>query len=271
MKLLSPIVLLSANANTLDDAGWENHNDPGWETHNDPDDAAALLGARGRFVDQSRAPAERRYADLSLMIQYLFKAEKNAGGQNIKFDPTKFWAYGCHCLYMNDRPMSTQGHGKPVDGLDRVCREYKECNKCAFEKHPTDNSGSGSLGNGQYGCIGEAVQYVWRKVGNKRHPSYPLIEPRTIHNNMCQLDLFLCDKQFAENIAEQIFAGEYTDEHSHYYSDFDADSQQYCPANQGAGTRECCGGWEANETPWKLFNAQSDMCTAGEVHEIGDI
>ena len=68
---------------------------------------------------------EKRYKQLVKMMKHY----------NPDFDERKYWAYGCHCLMLGDRPMSEMGHGKPVDGLDSVCRKYKECLKCARKKH----------------------------------------------------------------------------------------------------------------------------------------
>lgn len=50
---------------------------------------------------------------------------------NDDFDERKYWAYGCNCLILGDRPMSDPGHGLPVDALDSVCKAYKDCVKCA--------------------------------------------------------------------------------------------------------------------------------------------
>ena len=63
----------------------------------------------------------RRYRDLDSMIAEL----------NPNFDPRKYWAYGCHCFALDDRPMSGMGKGKPVDELDALCKRYKDCQKCA--------------------------------------------------------------------------------------------------------------------------------------------
>jgi hypothetical protein len=242
--------------------------DYGWEDH----DVVEEIGARGLMRADNRGPAERRSDDLLEMINYYFKAEKNNGGANIKFDANKYWAYGCHCLSMTDRVLSSMGHGKPVDALDRACRQYKECQKCAFEAHPTDNAGTDGEGRGEYGCIGEAVQYSWRKVGNKEHPNYPHMESKDI-NNSCQRDLFLCDAQFAIESTNQVIAGVWNTDFSAYYTTtgFDADTEQSCPKNAGNGSRECCGGWDANMRPWFLFNQQSHQCHVGEALEIGSV
>ena len=65
---------------------------------------------------------------------------------NREFDEKKYWTYGCNCHVLGDRPMSDPGFGPPVDRLDSVCKQYKDCNKCAREKFGES-------------CIGEIVQY----------------------------------------------------------------------------------------------------------------
>ena len=47
------------------------------------------------------------------------------GELNPNFDPRKYWAYGCHCFALDDRPMSGMGKGKPIDELDTLCKKYK--------------------------------------------------------------------------------------------------------------------------------------------------
>ena len=66
----------------------------------------------------------RRFKDLDKMIKEI----------NPDFDSRKYWAYGCHCFALNDRPTSSMGRGKPVDELDTLCKKYKECQKCAQKR-----------------------------------------------------------------------------------------------------------------------------------------
>lgn len=66
----------------------------------------------------------RRFKDLDKMIKEI----------NPEFDSRKYWAYGCHCFALNDRPSSSMGRGKPVDELDTLCKKYKECQKCAQKR-----------------------------------------------------------------------------------------------------------------------------------------
>merc|ERR1712037_586089 len=114
---------------------------------------------------------ERRYVDLKMMAEKYWS--KNGGGA---FDERKYWAYGCHCYLLGDRPMSEMGIGSPVDALDNRCKAYKDCQKCARAKHGND-------------CIGEMVKYTWR-YSKKSESLAAREEPGT-----CARDLFECDRQ----------------------------------------------------------------------------
>jgi len=86
---------------------------------------------------------DRRYLQLADMMSF----------ENPDFDERKYWTYGCNCLMLGDRPMSDPGHGPPVDALDKVCKAYKDCLKCARQNHDET-------------CLNEMVRYRFGK--NKR-------------------------------------------------------------------------------------------------------
>ena len=62
---------------------------------------------------------EKRYQQLTTQMNFY----------NTNFDARRFWAYGCNCLILGDRPMSDPGLGPPVDALDNSCKQYKDCLK----------------------------------------------------------------------------------------------------------------------------------------------
>jgi len=62
---------------------------------------------------------EKRYQQLITQMNFY----------NKDFDARRFWAYGCNCLILGDRPMSDAGLGPPVDAIDGTCKKYKECLK----------------------------------------------------------------------------------------------------------------------------------------------
>ena len=85
--------------------------------------------AKPKNKDPERLGDDRRYADLKAMTEKVFE---NA---NVEFDERKFWGYGCHCIFPGDRPMTQMGFGKPLDGIDTVCRNWKLCQRCVREQH----------------------------------------------------------------------------------------------------------------------------------------
>jgi len=110
----------------------------------------------------------RRYNQLTDQMQFY----------NPDFDERKYWTYGCQCLILGDRPMSDPGHGPPVDELDSVCKQYKDCQKCARITHGES-------------CIGEFVKY---KFGIGNNGPVCRDDAGTCGRALCE-----CDKQFAKN------------------------------------------------------------------------
>ena len=51
----------------------------------------------------------RRYFQLTRLMQFY----------NKDFDERKYWAYGCNCMMLGDRPLSQPGLGPAVDELDK--------------------------------------------------------------------------------------------------------------------------------------------------------
>ena len=81
----------------------------------------------------------RRYSQLSKMMKFA----------NPEFDQRKYWTYGCNCMMVGDRPLSSPGFGAAVDPLDQVCKKYKDCVKCAMARHGNQ-------------CIGERIMYKFK-------------------------------------------------------------------------------------------------------------
>ena len=138
--------------------------------------------------------APRRYSDL-LAITLHYAPD---------FDERKYWAYGCNCLILGDRPMSEMGKGKPVDEMDVACKEYKSCQKCVrmefgdvslrkFLDSPQIISlESHYLNEIQIyfylfqECIGEREKYSWKKKGDD---VVCTDNPGTCKRSLCECDL----------------------------------------------------------------------------------
>jgi len=173
---------------------------------------------------------EKRYSQLTDMM----------GFYNPSFDERKYWAYGCNCLILGDRPMSDPGHGQPVDALDTVCKQYKDCVKCALKEYGET-------------CIGEFVKYSY---GQKNGDKFCKDSANTCDRALCE-----CDLQFAKNHVGQkdVFNADY-----HLFwttTGFNPDDSCMTGGN-GAYDPQCCG---LPDGPMSLFNANRKQCCDGVV------
>lgn len=194
---------------------------------------------------------ERRYKDLKEMAKKFFH-KKGLKGKN-KFDEKKYWAYGCHCLMLGDRPMSEMGKGSPVDSLDNKCKAYKDCQKCVREKHGDQ-------------CIGEFVDYYqkWSKKSNGFVTSAAA--------GTCPRALYECDLQFVKDTYAERDAFN-TDYHMFWTTTgFDKDDDSSCPTGgSNPVDHACCGG---HDRRWQWIGLNKNKCCvdgkSGIVKPIGE-
>jgi len=177
---------------------------------------------------------EKRYAQLYDMML----------SQNSQFDERKYWTYGCNCLMLGDRPMSQPGKGRPVDELDSVCKRYKDCIKCAIEKH-------GDM------CLPEFVQYsVNMNRGIKCRGSA----------GSCDRALCECDKMFAEEhvAAKHVYSNDY----HRFWSTTGFDADIDCLAGTGGQVLpKCCG---KDDGAFSIYNdLTKDCCADGSIKSSG--
>jgi len=166
----------------------------------------------------------RRYNDLLKLVKH-FTPE---------FDERKYWAYGCNCLILGDRPMSDPGLGRPVDSLDMICKQYKDCQKCVKREYGDQ-------------CIGEFVKYDWRKV---RGQPVCTNEPGTCERNLCECDLDFARKMPAHY---EVFDIKY----HLFWSPEDWQPEGQCEKGTGLNEPECCG---PPEGPLVIFNSLHKQC-----------
>lgn len=208
-------------------------------------------GSTDNQTDQERA--EKRYVDLKGMaVKYW--AKNGLRGKKNGFDERKYWAYGCHCFLLGDRPMSEMGRGTPKDALDNKCKAFKDCHKCVREKHGDS-------------CIGEFVKYTWKwsnKVGG-------LVGQND--KGTCERELFECDKGLVEDTfgVKDVFSNQY---HAFWSAapgqpGFDNRDPANCPSGgNGPVDHECCGGHDRKYF-WINTNKQQ-CCDAGETGIVKD-
>lgn len=180
---------------------------------------------------------ERRYFQLTDMMNYF----------NPQFDERKYWTYGCNCLILGDRPMSDPGFGPPMDALDTVCKEYKDCQKCAREAH------------GEF-CIGEFYKY---KYGKSNGAVTCKDNPNNGDESACKRKLCECDAQFARNHVSK--AHVFTTDYHLFWSTLPGgwEPRDNCPRGGGGpNDPQCCG---TPTTASVLYNAATKKCCAGSV------
>jgi len=192
--------------------------------------------------------AERRYEDLKDMALKHW-AKKGLRGKN-KFDERKYWAYGCHCFLLGDRPLSEMGMGSPVDSLDNKCKAYKDCNKCVRMKHGDQ-------------CIGEFIKYPWKwSVKSNDFVS-------AAGAGSCARELFECDKAFVYDTFEQ--KDVYNEDFHAFHSTigFDNRDNEFCPTGGTAPIdHECCGGHD-RKYHWIGLN-KNQCCADGKSGIVKD-
>jgi hypothetical protein len=207
----------------------------------------SCLNVRGRKKNKQEegradlSPGERRYADLKEIAKKIWTKAGLKGKD--KFDERKYWAYGCHCYLLGDRPLSEMGQGAPKDGLDNNCKAFKDCQKCVRDKHGEQ-------------CIGEFVQYTWKYAGNSGSFSS--------QNDLgsCEQELFQCDLKFAQDTFNSLDIFN-TDFHAFWSTQpngFDNRDPDNCPSNGGIPVEhQCCGGYDR---PYHWIGLNHNQCCA---------
>ena len=166
---LALIALVHAGDDTRDDDQWYG-----------PASNGTLARSGGRNLSDN---GERRYDDLEAIANKYWRKQGLTGKD--KFDERKYWAYGCNCLILGDRPMSDPGMGKPVDELDVVCKAYKDCVKCVQMEYGET-------------CIGEFKRYRYG-MNTRTNQVTCKDAPGTCERALCE-----CDNQFGQQVSHRI-------------------------------------------------------------------
>lgn len=199
---------------------------------------ALLSGINAVEVGEKAVDDAKRYFQLTEMMTHY----------NPDFDERKYWSYGCHCFVIGDRPMSDMGHGVPIDPLDKVCKKYKECLKCAREEYGEE-------------CIGEFVKY---KYGISGPDVVCKDNPIRSSEHGCKRKLCECDAMFAREHAP--VADIYNKDYNVFYTTVGW-TQDQCTTPPGDRDPECCG---TKTMPSILYNANRfECCSGNDVKPLG--
>jgi len=188
---------------------------------------------------------DRRYNQLTSMMNHY----------NPNFDIQKYWSYGCNCLLMGDRPMSSRGEGAPVDALDTVCRAYKDCQQCARMIYGDQ-------------CIGEFTRYRFKRIvlSNGQEDVECKSKPDTCEQALCQ-----CDKQFARDHGPA--TASFNIAYHAFWGGFDS-STQCNPAHPGRNVGDqkmCCRNFDKSGVFTMYKPNTHHCCDSGKVHLHGDM
>jgi len=198
--------------------------------------SAQKSGNRDSGLDS--AGLGRRYKDLkNIALNYM-----------PDFDERKYWAYGCNCLILGDRPMSDPGLGKPVDELDSVCKAYKDCQRCVSMKYGDT-------------CIGEMVRYKWKFAGKNKKDVVCTDKPNTCERSLCE-----CDLKFSQEMPAH--RDVFNEDYHLFWSTIGWNAEEDCYRGGGGPYEpECCG---APDGPMRLFNdATKDCCSDHSIKPEG--
>lgn len=181
---------------------------------------------------------EKRYQQLTTQMNFY----------NANFDARRFWAYGCNCLILGDRPMSDPGLGPPVDALDNSCKQYKDCLKCAAMTYGET-------------CKGELVKYKFYAKGDDVKCRNRL--------DTCERSLCECDKLLARTHSAVVDS--FDIKYHLFWGNFRPEDT--CPHSNPRvlkPVRECCN-THRNGQAFVLYNVDRQECCAhGEVANIGE-
>jgi hypothetical protein len=89
-----------------------------------------------RAIDQLLGPGMRDLSDMqtrkfrNLKILVLWLQEEKMFG--------RYCYYGCYCLPEGSHNIAAGGYGRPVDGIDQACFDFKQCYKCLVNEHAAE-------------------------------------------------------------------------------------------------------------------------------------
>lgn len=199
--------------------------------------ASASVVSAQRNQNEGQGLGARRYDDLAAIARFYMP----------DFDERKYWAYGCNCLILGDRPMSDPGLGKPVDELDVVCKAYKDCVKCVQMEYGET-------------CIGEFKRYRYG-LNQKTGMVTCRDQPGTCERALCE-----CDNQFGQQMPSKRDA--FTTDYHMFWSTTGWNPEEQClRGGSGPYEPECCG---REDGPLHIYNAKTkECCTDGTVAPQG--
>merc|ERR1712179_329565 len=154
--------------------------------------------------------------------------------------------YGCWCPKMLSLVQYAPRGGRPVDAIDRICKEWAKCRHC----------------NKFSGCDGDVVDYTPTLTLD---PVTITVGYQCLNMNECTTNVCQCDNEYALKLSILLVAmssnGEQLDS-SNIGDNLDA----YCYAGQDTSNiaDSCCG----TAPTLQLFVSKKASCVAGQVESF---
>lgn len=197
---------------------------------------------------------ERRYRETVKIIEFY----------NPQVDMKQMTSYGCNCFAAGDRPLSggtIRGH--PVDPLDQMCKDYKDCLACAIEAHGND-------------CVPEFIEGSMKgryKVayGNNADPDNVTCKDTP---GTCKRDLCECSKKLGKQISSKDWFDLYDQSKSAFYGDFDTAAECSREPNGRSVDRtpKCCQDKDKEGPFSKYFLEDATCCqNTGQIQPNGEL
>jgi len=164
--------------------------------------------------------------------------------------------YGCHCWPNNRGKEHLTGVGQPLDPVDEVCFDLKDCHKCIGIDFPYDEQ------DRPKGCDPVTTKYkakLNRSADKLEIECTNTLNKKGTNNGDCKRSLCECDKAFAEKFANA-FAS--YDKGLWNLADDSVAYENQChrpgnaPERSLKGDKECCGAYPER----KSFNPANRQC-----------
>jgi len=183
----------------------------------------------------------RKFRHLKLLVLHLQEEQKFG----------RYCYYGCYCLPEGSHDISTGGYGKPLDNIDRACRDFKWCYQCLVREHNEAQPNQSWGGNDE--CRGEDIGYqvdlITDAEGNKSIEC--LNKVGACRRNICE-----CDKRLAMQLAQ--FEDEWNEGYHTVKGGFVREDNCKRAGGQGNPVEECCGGLK--DFPWNQPKRSNQCC-----------
>lgn len=166
----------------------------------------------------------RKFRNLKILVLWLQKEQKFG----------RYCFYGCYCLPEGSHNIAAGGYGKPLDGIDKACFDFKQCYKCLIDEHEVNQPDKTWADQDQ--CKGENIGYRADLIINPDGTKSIECQNKA---GECRRNICECDKALAQKLA--IEEDNWNVDLHEIKGNFKRDENCYKPQGGGSPFVECCG------------------------------